>query len=448
MKGYYLVKLFARSGDKKKAAVDRLRGGAVRVSKNPVTDQWVLTEGSEELAKFERASELGDAVLNTITNGALVAANPLYHGESVSEPSELDGIDPTMWAVSLCADSGIQHLLVMLEDTGSSAVETGVVFDGIRIEGFSDAEAAFVVDRLKWLAANCPAAMSGDERHMVEEAVVSRLRMIKDDGREIGAFKPRFIDAQKKYVWSAVTMMTCGFHVLFEGEKATGKNVLSGDLAELFALPMKRIEMPQKSREDLEVSAEISGGTSRYELSDFLTAARDGSLVVLDELNMVKSADNLAFLNSILEEDGEVQVAHYGLLQKHPATMFVGTMNPAGPGYAGTRELNDATKSRFTIIEVAYDTGTAATVLRAKLPQLSTRAAADLGAFYESVRALVVDGTLPEDCLSMRQLIACATLVARGARKSPKQAITEFYPAQCPAEFRDQVRSVIDSMPD
>ena len=57
----------------------------------------------------------------------------------------------------------------------------------------------------------------------------------------------------------------------------------------------------------------------------------------------------LAVLHSLLDYRRMMDIPGYDLLELHPATRFIATMNY---GYAGTRELNEALASRFVVLRL------------------------------------------------------------------------------------------------
>ena len=77
-------------------------------------------------------------------------------------------------------------------------------------------------------------------------------------------------------------------------------------------------------------------------------ASRYGGFAVLDEINMAKN-EAMAVLHSVLDYRRRIDIPGYKLIEVHPATRFIATMNY---GYEGTRDLNEALLSRFAIIKM------------------------------------------------------------------------------------------------
>ena len=83
----------------------------------------------------------------------------------------------------------------------------------------------------------------------------------------------------------------------------------------------------------------------------FVTKAiRDGGAVVFEEINFAKP-QYLAFLNSLLDDNGFVRLDNGEVVRRNKNFRFFATMNV---GYFGTKQLNQALYNRFNaIIEIA-----------------------------------------------------------------------------------------------
>lgn len=79
-------------------------------------------------------------------------------------------------------------------------------------------------------------------------------------------------------------------------------------------------------------------------------AIREGGAVVFEEINFAKP-QHLAFLNSLLDDNGFVRLDNGEVVRRNKNFRFFATMNL---GYFGTKELNQALYNRFNgIIEIA-----------------------------------------------------------------------------------------------
>lgn len=153
-----------------------------------------------------------------------------------------------------------------------------------------------------------------------------------------------------KEVWEkAISGIITGHHILLTGPKATGKNVLSENLATLFSRPLWTISLNVNT----DSASLIGTDTFRdnkvmlkkgpvYECGEY------GGFGVFDEINMAKN-EALSVVHSALDYRRIIDVSGYGRLKLHEATRFIATMNH---GYIGTRDLNEALVSRFMVIEM------------------------------------------------------------------------------------------------
>ena len=150
-------------------------------------------------------------------------------------------------------------------------------------------------------------------------------------------------------VWmTAISAVLEGRNVMLEGPKATGKNVLADNLAFLFGRPKWDISFHVNSDKDSLMGADtLVGGNVTFKDGPIVEASRVGGFVVLDELNMAKN-EAIAVMHKTLDDRRTIELDKE-VIDLHPATRFIGTMNY---GYAGTRELNEALVSRFVVISV------------------------------------------------------------------------------------------------
>ena len=151
-----------------------------------------------------------------------------------------------------------------------------------------------------------------------------------------------------KDVWEeAVAAILCGENLLLAGSKATGKNVLAENLAQVFARPAWdvsfHVNMDAASLIGMDT---FEGGEVRFRPGPVYLCAKHGGFGVLDEINMAKN-EALAVLHATLDFRRAIDMPGYERIRLHEATRFIATMNY---GYEGTRELNEALASRFLVI--------------------------------------------------------------------------------------------------
>lgn len=161
--------------------------------------------------------------------------------------------------------------------------------------------------------------------------------------------QPRFCYYGKEIWEQALAALLSGKNLLLTGGKATGKNVLSENLAMVFGRPSWNVSF--------HVNVDAAGligmdtfedGQVRFRPGPVYQCAKFGGFGILDEINMAKN-EALAVLHSALDFRRVIDVPGYDRIPMDDATRFIATMNY---GYAGTRELNEALASRFVVIQM------------------------------------------------------------------------------------------------
>ena len=153
-----------------------------------------------------------------------------------------------------------------------------------------------------------------------------------------------------KAVWEkAIAALLCGENLLLAGPKATGKNVLAGNLAHLFARPLWNVSFHVNVDAAYLIGSDTYDGTKVvFRPGPVYLCAKRGGFGVLDEINMARN-EALAVLHAALDFRRVIDVAGYDKIDVSPAARLIGTMNY---GYAGTRDLNEALCSRFAILDM------------------------------------------------------------------------------------------------
>ena len=160
---------------------------------------------------------------------------------------------------------------------------------------------------------------------------------------------PKFLYMGNTILEEAIAAILAGKNILLVGDKSTGKNVLAENLAYLFARPMWNISFHVSvDASSLIGDDTLKSGSVTFREGPISLASRYGGFAVLDEINMAKN-EAMAALHSVLDYRRRIDVPGYKLINVHPATRFIGTMNY---GYEGTRDLNEALLSRFAIIKM------------------------------------------------------------------------------------------------
>lgn len=144
--------------------------------------------------------------------------------------------------------------------------------------------------------------------------------------------------------------------VLLQGETGTGKTTIVKSLAEKNGKQMVRINLNgQTGREELLGKYVLEEGQLVWQDGLLLDALKKGQWILLDEINAALP-EVLLVLQALLELREE-QLGNVVLVEKdgeevtpHPDCRIFATCNPID--YAGTKEFNAATLSRFIVVDI------------------------------------------------------------------------------------------------
>ena len=166
--------------------------------------------------------------------------------------------------------------------------------------------------------------------------------------------KPKYLYYGKEVWEEAAVALLCGKNLLLTGPKATGKNVLSENLAAAFQRPSFDISFHINTDAASLIGTDtFKNGEVAFREGPVYRCAAEGGFGVLDEINMAKN-EALAVLHGILDFRHVIDVPGYDRIEMSDAARFIATMNY---GYAGTRELNEALASRFVVIAMPEISG-------------------------------------------------------------------------------------------
>ncbi len=139
--------------------------------------------------------------------------------------------------------------------------------------------------------------------------------------------------------------------ILIHGPAGTGKTISCKLICREIGLPIMDTVNASENLDEFILGKFIPENDKIIFKESYVTKAiRDGGAVVFEEINFAKPA-HLAFLNSLLDDNGFVRLDNGEIVHKNKNFRFFATMNL---GYFGTKELNQALYNRFnTIIEIA-----------------------------------------------------------------------------------------------
>ena len=216
-----------------------------------------------------------------------------------------------------------------------------------------------------------------------------------------------------KDVWeAAVAAILCGENLLLAGSKATGKNVLAENLAQVFARPAWdvsfHVNMDAASLIGMDT---FEGGEVRFRPGPVYLCAKHGGFGVLDEINMAKN-EALAVLHATLDFRRAIDVPGYERVEVDPAARFIGTMNY---GYAGTRELNEALVSRFVVLDMpVISQENLEKLFRRGFPEMKPVWIGQFAELFQELRRKCDNAEISTKALDLRGLLSALHLIEKG----------------------------------
>lgn len=170
--------------------------------------------------------------------------------------------------------------------------------------------------------------------------------------------------------------------ILLHGPAGTGKTISCKLICRDIGLPIMDTVNCSENLDEFILGKFIPEGNQIIFKESYVTKAiRDGGAVVFEEINFAKPA-HLAFLNSLLDDNGFVRLDNGEIVKRNENFRFFATMNL---GYFGTKELNQALYNRFnTIIEIASLSDTAIKkMLLKRVPECKEYISKILGLYHK-----------------------------------------------------------------
>ena len=170
--------------------------------------------------------------------------------------------------------------------------------------------------------------------------------------------------------------------VLFHGPAGTGKTMSCKLVCQEIRLPIMDVINCTENLDEFVLGKFIPEEDKIIFKESYVTKAiRYGGAVVFEEINFAKP-QYLAFLNSLLDDNGFVRLDNGEVVRRHPNFRFFATMNL---GYFGTKELNQALYNRFNIVvELAALADKAiVNMLTARIPECKDKTDKILGVYHK-----------------------------------------------------------------
>ena len=233
----------------------------------------------------------------------------------------------------------------------------------------------------------------------------------------------------------AVSALLQGENILLCGGKATGKNILADNLAWLFARPVYNVSFHVNTDSGTLIGTDtFTGGEVRLRRGPVAQAAQYGGFCILDEINMAKN-DAVAVMHAALDYRRLIDVPGYECIPMHPAARFIATMNY---GYAGTRELNEALVSRFTVIRMpVLPARQLIRLLRTEVPNASEENLERCVGLFLDLNEKAVNGEISTHPVDLRGITAALRLMTDGLKA--KTAIAAGITNKCFDEYEYQL---------
>lgn len=228
---------------------------------------------------------------------------------------------------------------------------------------------------------------------------------------------PRYLYYGKEIWEEALTALLCGENLLLAGPKATGKNVLSENLAAVFGRPSWDVSfyINTDAATLLGTDTFVNGAVSLRK-GPIYQCAESGGFGILDEINMAKN-ESLAVLHATLDFRRAIDMPGYDRIELHEATRFIATMNY---GYAGTRELNEALISRFAVLDLPLiSQDDMNKLLRHHFPQISSRYAGQFVQLFYDLHKKADSAEISARAVDLRGLLDALRLIEHGLDAAP-----------------------------
>jgi len=227
--------------------------------------------------------------------------------------------------------------------------------------------------------------------------------------------------------------------VLFHGPAGTGKTISCKLVAQATGLPIMETINCTENLDEFVLGKYIPQDDRIVFKESYVTKAiRDGGAVVFEEINFARP-QYLAFLNSLLDDNGFVRLDNGEVVKRNPNFRFFATMNM---GYFGTKELNQALYNRFNaIIEVAALSDEAISLmLTTRVPDCAPMVGKILGVYHKIKKKIEAEEL--DVVISPRNLENWAKLAKYdGYIKAAEKTLIPI--AKCDRALEDTIRGIM-----
>lgn len=210
-----------------------------------------------------------------------------------------------------------------------------------------------------------------------------------------------------------------GENILLSGPKATGKNILSDNLSEIFNRPQWNTSFHINTDSSTLIGTDtFIDNEVKLRRGSVYECAINGGFGVFDEINMAKN-DAIVVLHSALDYRRIIDVPGYERIDLHPATRFIGTMNYE---YAGTKDLNEALVSRFMVIDIPpIEENKLKLILKNEFSNIDEEKLEQFIGVFMDLQLKSQNSEISTKSIDLRGLIGTLKIIKRGIK--PRQAI-------------------------
>jgi MoxR-like ATPase len=227
--------------------------------------------------------------------------------------------------------------------------------------------------------------------------------------------------------------------VLFHGPAGTGKTMSCKLVCQEINMPIMDVINCTENLDEFVLGKFIPEEDRIIFMESYTTKAiRHGGAVVFEEINFAKP-QYLAFLNSLLDDNGFVRLDNGEVVRRHPNFRFFATMNL---GYFGTKELNQALYNRFSVIVELAALADEAIVkmLTARIPECKEKVDKILGVYHKLKKK--IESEELDIVISPRNLENWARLAKyEGYIAAAEKTIIPI--AKCDRVLEDTVRGIL-----
>lgn len=227
--------------------------------------------------------------------------------------------------------------------------------------------------------------------------------------------------------------------VLMHGPAGTGKTITCKLICREIGLPIMETVNCTENLDEFVLGKYIPDGDKIIFKESFVTKAiRYGGAVVFEEINFAKP-QYLAFLNSLLDDNGFVRLDNGETVRRHKNFRFFATMNM---GYFGTKELNQALFNRFNVVLelAALGDDSIKRMLLTRVPSCEDRLDKILGVYHKLKK--MIDSQDLDIVISPRNLENWARLaIYEGYLAAAEKTIVPI--AKCDRALEKSIRGII-----